>query len=217
MSVLIEQQIALSHTKLYRGQIDGINGPGTKMGLDGYAAANGGVVGLTAGFELQSWMTKAFSYLGLCEVPGRENAKKILDWWRLIDAPWFKNDETPWCAGFVGGILEECGIDSSKSARARSYENWGRHLFGPTSGAIVVLSRGKNPAKGHVGFLVGVNMHGHPVVLGGNQGNRVSVTVFDKSRVVEYRYPKGMEIPQDATLPILSGAAYQRGFSRNEA
>lgn len=67
------------------------------------------------------WLRIARGYLGQREIVGRKHNPLILRWWQRIRAP-FTDDETPWCAGFVGGVLEEAGIKSSRSAAARSYE-----------------------------------------------------------------------------------------------
>ena len=98
------------------------------------------------------WLEVAYNYLGTKEVKGNKHNPLILRWWSLIRAP-FTNDETPWCAGFVGGILEQCGLRSTRSAAARSYNKWGKQLDGPVVGAIAVLWRGSPySASGHVAF-----------------------------------------------------------------
>src|SRR5437868_11136252 len=96
------------------------------------------------------WLIKARSYIGLKEIKGRKHNPQILQWWTLIRAG-FTDDETPWCAGFVGGVLESVGIKSSRSAAARSYLKWGVKLDEPVPGCIVVLERGA--ANGHVFFF----------------------------------------------------------------
>jgi lysozyme family protein len=51
-----------------------------------------------------------------------------------------------------------------------------------------VLSRGSDPALGHVAFLVG-RMDDAVALLGGNQADSVSVALFPKSRLIGLRWP----------------------------
>lgn len=146
------------------------------------------------------WLVRAREFNGTREIPGKGHNPQILKWWSLIRAP-FTNDETPWCAGFVGGVLEEMGIRSTRSAAARSYEKWGRKLDRPVIGCIVVFSR---RGGGHVGFYVG-ETRTHILVLGGNQGDMVNVSRYPKNgtslKITGYRWPEGEPLtnarPQD--------------------
>jgi lysozyme family protein len=76
--------------------------------------------------------------------------------------------------------------------RARSYLDWGSDAAGLEIGAITILSRGRDPALGHVGFLVGTT-HDSVILLGGNQSNAVTVAAFSLDRVLAFRVPR----PQD--------------------
>lgn len=80
------------------------------------------------------------------------------------------------------------GIPSTRSAAARSYLNWGRTIESPFVGCIVVLSRGGDPTKGHVGFWIAENDE-HVFIYGGNQGNQVSIQAYDKKQILSYRAP----------------------------
>ena len=148
-----------------------------------------------------AWLVKARSYLGLKEYKGREHNTTIVNWWIRIQQV-FRDDETPWCAAFVGGVLEEVGIASTKKANARSYTTWGRLLDKPAVGCIVVFWRGKKSGwKGHVGFVTGKDEKGRLLVLGGNQSDAVNIKAFPKSRVLSYRWPKAVPLPVNYILP----------------
>ena len=141
------------------------------------------------------WITQGKKYLGLQEIPGRKHNSTILRFWEEIKAD-FRDDETPWCAGFVGAVLEEVGIRSTRSAAARSYMKWGRTLRTPAVGAIVVFWRGSPSGwSGHVGFVVGKDQNGNLMVLGGNQGDQVSIRPFSTNRVLGYYWPNGVDLP----------------------
>lgn len=163
------------------------------------------------------WLDIARKYLGTREIKGPKHNPLILRWWAAIRAP-FTDDETPWCAAFVGGVLEECGIRSSRSASARSYMKWGRSVPGPLLGAIVVFWRGSPDGwSGHVGFIAGQDQHGNLMVLGGNQGDEVNIKPFSKDRVLGYRWPSEFPVTGTmvaATLPIIGSNGK---LSTNEA
>lgn len=168
-------------------------------------------------FKNPLWLAKAASYLGTKEIPGKLHNARILGWWAKIRAP-FRDDETPWCAAFVGGVLEECGIASTRSASARSYTKWGVKLDGPKIGAVVVFWRGSPSGwSGHVGFIVGKDDAGNLMVLGGNQGNEVSVKPFALDRVLSYHWPKSHDVPTKVGIENLPVLASSGELSTNEA
>lgn len=161
-----------------------------------------------------SWLTHARLNLGLKEVKAVKGPVRddpfILHFWtraRILkkkDAtPWTPdNDETPWCAAFVGAMLADAGLAGTGSAMARSYERWGTPVMNADPrkpwghlplGAIVVLNRpGAGPRFGHVAFAVGVsNVYGAVQLLGGNQSDSVGIHWFPKSRIVGVRWPAG--------------------------
>ena len=121
------------------------------------------------------------------EVPGAEHNPRILAY-HATTGLGATDDETPWCSSFVNYCIEESGLQGTDSAAARSWEQWGREIASPVRGAIAVFSRGSNPAHGHVGFFVGMT-GGRISVLGGNQGDAVSIRPYDAARLICYRLP----------------------------
>ena len=148
-----------------------------------------------------SWIVEGRKYIGEKEIKGLEHNPLILQFWKDIKRGGIKDDETPWCAAYVGGVLERSGITSSRFESAASYLNWGVKLDKPAYGCVVVFSR---DGGGHVGFVVGQQANGDLMVLGGNQSDAVNIRAFSTSRVSGYRWPK--DIPVDVQpLPQLSG------------
>ncbi len=149
------------------------------------------------------WFSVAGYFKGLSEVRGSVTNPKIAEMFRISGHPEIKDDETPWCAAFVGACLRLSGYRSSGSLGARSYEHFGQDLNGaPQRGCIVVFTRGDpSAAAGHVAFFDSEN--GDRVkVLGGNQGDAVTVASFPRSRVLSYRLPvETAPLPTDTTLP----------------
>lgn len=73
------------------------------------------------------WLDEARKYLGLKEMKGPKHAQAILDMWKAIKRGGIKDDETPWCAAFVGACLERVGILSTRFESAKSYLSWGEN------------------------------------------------------------------------------------------
>ena len=95
------------------------------------------------------------------------------------------------CSSFVNWCFQQVGYEGTRSAAARSWLHWGTSLDHPHYGCVVVLARGKNPSLGHVGFFTDRRPDGKILLLGGNQGNAVSIAAFEAARVLSYRWPRG--------------------------
>lgn len=148
------------------------------------------------------WLTIAKSYLGQQEIPGVQHNHIIVRMWEKIKAP-FRDDETPWCAAFVGACLEDAGIQSTRSAAALSYAKWGRACASYV-GSVVYMERHDAKGRlvgGHVGFLVGRRTDGALMILGGNQGDMVSIKPFSFNRVIGFRWPLDVLLPPVLHLP----------------
>jgi len=126
----------------------------------------------------------AETLIGVKEILGSKHEKKILGFFETVGHSWVRDDETAWCAAFVGHCLEKVGLESTRKLNARSYLDWGIEvpIAELKEGDIVVFSRGRNIAQGHVAFFVGFNQNKDLVVLGGNQGNMVSKQAYAKER-----------------------------------
>lgn len=152
-----------------------------------------------------AWLATARKYVGQKEIKGPHHNPHVLQWWKDIGAPWFKDDETPWCGAYVGGSLVETGIAPPKgAASARSFLDMPVKLDKPAYGCIVIFWRGsRHGASGHVGFVVGIDRHGNLMVLGGNQSDKVSIVPFDTARVLGYRWPGIWPYDERFVLPLL--------------
>ena len=152
-----------------------------------------------------SWMARARSYVGRREVPGKEHNPLIVGWWKALKQT-FRDDETAWCGAFVGGTLLEVGHPAVKNpAGARNWLKYGVPLPRPAVGAVVVFWRGsKSGWSGHVGYVAGRDQKGNLMVLGGNQGDMVSIKPFGYDRVLGYRWPANTKLPANDNLPLLN-------------
>jgi uncharacterized protein (TIGR02594 family) len=134
------------------------------------------------------WLELAWTDLGQTEIEGPKSNPVIAGYFRDAEHPEVESDEVAWCAAFVGAHLQRAGHKPTGSLMARSYLTWGRKLEAPQKGAVCILPRGNDPASGHVGFVVGWT-DTTVSLLGGNQGNRVSVQEFQREQVLAYRWP----------------------------
>lgn len=155
--------------------------------------------------SIPPWVGTGRAYIGTAEIPGPEHSPTIQRWLADLRA-WWTDDETPWCGVFVAHCLQQHEIELPKHwYRARAWLDWGVPLASPALGAVVVFERG--PGSGHVGFVAGRDKRGALHVLGGNQGNKVSVAPFAVSRVLGYRWPKAHPLLDlYTTLPAYDGA-----------
>jgi len=140
--------------------------------------------------DLPTWYQIARKELdkGVKEVAGPKSNARILEYHHSCTSS-IISDEVAWCAAFVGWCLREAGVKSTGSSSARSYMDYGIKLETPKVGCIVVFSRPPKPGQGHVAFYVGKDVNGDLIVLGGNQGNRVSTSTYPSSRLLSHRWP----------------------------
>ena len=148
------------------------------------------------------WIKEARRFIGEREIKGPKHNPLIVQWWKDIKRGGIRDDETPWCAAFTGAMLEHVGIRSTRFESAKSYLDWGIELKEPAYGCVVVFTR---TGGGHVGFVVGRDEKGNLLVLGGNQGDAVSVAAFSVSRVSGYRWPYGVQFDKQP-LPLGNAA-----------
>jgi uncharacterized protein (TIGR02594 family) len=137
-----------------------------------------------------AWVQVALAEQGQAEVAGGAHNPRIVAYHATTGLR-ARDDETPWCASFVGWCLGKAGLKGTGSAAARSYEQWGVHLAQPVLGAIVTFTRA---GGGHVGFYMGAR-DGKWLILGGNQSNRVSIAPYDPGRMTSIRWPAGVPLP----------------------
>lgn len=129
----------------------------------------------------------ALNEYGTVGVPGVDNNPRVLEYFAKTGNSWVKDDETAWCAAFVGFCLETAGIASTKLLNARSYLTWGKVTNTPKLGDIVVFWRiSPTSTFGHVAFFIKATKD-YVYVLGGNQSNSVCISKFPKSQILSYR------------------------------
>jgi uncharacterized protein (TIGR02594 family) len=91
-----------------------------------------------------------------------------------------------WCARFMNMVLQESGYRGTGSDLARSFASYGHRVSGPQVGAIAVMGR---RGGGHVGIITGIDAHGNPIMISGNNGNRVREAPISRGRIYAYVMP----------------------------
>ncbi|WP_019905724.1 TIGR02594 family protein [Methylobacterium sp. 77] len=180
---------------------DGIAGPLTIKAL-----GNVDVTAKKAEPDQPAWLTLAADEVGTVEGIGKANNPKVVRYFADAGFAGIKDDAVAWCAALVGAMLQRAGRKPSGSLAARSYESWGVGLKGPVLGCIATKKRGNSSWQGHVGFVVGANKD-QVFLLGGNQGDKVSVAAFKRSEFTSFRWPADVPIPTSSVLPsTIAGA-----------
>ena len=135
-------------------------------------------------------------FIGLKEMAGTASNPLILAMLQL-DTKWVEDDQVPWCSALLNFVFFLLGLPRSRSLAARSWLLVGQSV--PLSDAqpghdVVILKRGTGvqpgpaviAAAGHVGLYVGQDA-ATVTIVGGNQGDAVSVASFQKSRILGIR------------------------------
>jgi uncharacterized protein (TIGR02594 family) len=91
-----------------------------------------------------------------------------------------------WCARFMNMVLEKTGHQGTGSAMANSFASYGHRVSGPEVGAIAVMGR---RGGGHVGIITGVDASGNPIMISGNNGDRVREAPISRGRIYAYVMP----------------------------
>ena len=133
-----------------------------------------------------TWMDFAWPELGVKETPGPGSNPRVLEYHAATNLH-ASDDAVAWCSAFVNWCMQRASITGTNSAAARSWLGWGVRTQ-EAYGAIAVLERGPNPTLGHVGLLIH-RAAGRIWLLGGNQGDAVSVASFDVARLIDLRWP----------------------------
>lgn len=91
-----------------------------------------------------------------------------------------------WCARFMNMVLQHTGHQGTGSDMANSFARYGTRVSGPQVGAIAVMGR---RGGGHVGIITGVDAQGNPIMISGNNGNRVREAPISRGRIYAYVMP----------------------------
>jgi uncharacterized protein (TIGR02594 family) len=134
-----------------------------RLGRASLASANSGMT--SGGFGSSNIVAEARRYLG-----GNPTSRGSL-----------------WCARFMNMVLQHTGHRGTGSDMARSFASYGHRISGPQVGAIAVM--GRRGGGGHVGVVSGIDARGNPILVSGNNGNRVREAPVSRGRIYAYVVP----------------------------
>jgi len=123
------------------------------------------------------------------ELPGAQQ-HPMIQWAHMLcnlgpDTP----DEVPWCSSFLNAIAWLLQLPRSRSAAARSWLDVGEVITidqATPGNDVVILRRGAEAWQGHVGLFAG-RIDDRVHILGGNQGNGVTIAAFNVADVLGVR------------------------------
>jgi len=157
-------------------------------------------------------LLKAVELFGTTEIVGPKHNPVILGWAKELGLDSvYKSDEIPWCGLFVAICILRSGREPVKDPLwALNWRKFGSVVAEPMLGDILTFTR---PEGGHVGFYVGEDATAYHV-LGGNQGNQVSVVRIAKIRLTQARRPNYNSQPSNIRKIVLTSTGK---LSENEA
>jgi uncharacterized protein (TIGR02594 family) len=156
--------------------------------------------------------------IAMCEICEQEGSGKATNNPRIVEylqqfnhlnkANLSANDETAWCGAFVAWCLTQAGATSNDFvngrylAGAKMWLHVGKKLAEPVPGCVTVAynanAAASTTASGwHVGLYLSGGKSG-VMLLGGNQGNKVCVASFLRTKgwsVDSHRWPSGLTLP----------------------
>jgi uncharacterized protein (TIGR02594 family) len=134
-------------------------------------------------------ITEALKYYGVEEVAGEKSNAFITSFFKETGNQKIASDNNAWCSVFVGYCAKKTGYVSFAKANAKSWLKVGKEINEPQPGDIVVFWR-ETPLswKGHVAIYIGKDaLTGNIICLGGNQNDKVCLSLFSRSNVLGYR------------------------------
>lgn len=137
-------------------------------------------------------ISEALLELGTIETPGRGNNPHIMAWRDELEKHGVKGvqgysaDSVPWCGLFMAVIAVRAGkTPPDNPLWALNWAKFGTEGHQPNLGDVCVFIR---PGGGHVAMYVAEDTSTYHIV-GGNQGDKVSITRIDKHRLYAVRRP----------------------------
>lgn len=144
---------------------------------------------------------------GVIEKPGPGDNPVILSWAKETGvANIYKHDLTPWCGLAMGVVAKRAGKEIPKDLKggnilgARNWTAFGKETPIAMLGDVLIFKR---TGGGHVGIYVAEDDECYHV-LAGNQGDKVSISRWNKCNLYAVRRPKYINQPANVRRIILN-------------
>lgn len=129
---------------------------------------------------------EAVALLGTKEKAGPGDNPTIIGWARELGISNYSADSIPWCGLFTAVVCARASWPPvHQPLWARNWANFGARTQEAALGDVLVFERGTG---GHVGFYIAEDDEAFHV-LGGNQGDAVSIVRIAKTRLLAARRP----------------------------
>jgi len=137
---------------------------------------------------MQDLLVEVLSNYGIKEVAGKNSNPKILEFFKELGYDWVNDDSTTaWCSAMLSYYAKKCGYEYNKSLSARDWLKMPIKVLKPQIGHIVIFWRESPQSwKGHVGIFIAQDIN-IIYVLGGNQGNSLSIAGYPRDQLLGYR------------------------------
>lgn len=145
-------------------------------------------------------LLELLAHYGLTEIPGTASNPVIMNWAKEVGAAsYYSNDDTPWCALAMSHAAKAAGKPLPPDPlAAKNWAKFGVGISRPMLGDVVVFPH-------HVALYVGETATSF-ALLGGNQGDRLSIANFLKAGAIAFRRPAYNQQPANVRAIALNSA-----------
>ena len=157
-------------------------------------------------------LLKALELYGITESVGEKNNPIILEWAKELGIEKvYTADSIAWCGLFAAIIMKRAGREPvEKPLWALNWANFGVNVGKPMLADILTFKRN---GGGHVGIYIAEDSAAYHV-LGGNQGDKVSIVRIRKDRLHSARRPAYNNQPTNIRIVKVASSG---SLSTNEA
>ena len=140
-----------------------------------------------ADIEVPRMVDEGLKLIGIVEAPGAADNPTIIAWAKETGlSAVYKHDATAWCGLFMAVVAKRAGKPVVEGPLwALNWSKFGVMHTPPGLGDVLAFKR---PGGGHVGIYIAEDDTAYHV-LGGNQGDKVSIIRVEKARCVAHRRP----------------------------
>lgn len=132
-------------------------------------------------------LLSVLEHYGMKEVDGVKSNPEIIAMGKELGYDIADDSTTAWCSLLVNYFAKKCGYEFTGKLTARSWLKMPMVVLKPKLGNIVVLWRGDpNGWQGHVGLFISMDEK-NIFILGGNQGNQLTIAPYSRERLLGFR------------------------------
>lgn len=149
-----------------------------------------------------SFVKTALTEVGVKEIVGSRHESRVLEY-QTTTAGRYSDDETPWCGAFVSWVFTTAKIKHGLKTpeRAKEWMNFGSPTNNPIVGSVAIKSR---VGGGHVCIVVGKDLNGNLLCVGGNQNNMVSISAYKKDVFESFRNYESMNVITLSSVDLIN-------------